>query len=190
MLNIYNIETSNYVNGNGCRYVLWLQGCDLKCIGCWNKQTWSFKPKTLKSIDEIFSQIKSLEHKLDGITFSGGEPFLQANELLGLSKLIKENTSLNLQIFSGFTKEELNDNLYADLLKYTDILVAGRFDSSKLNNNQKIYLLNNNVDVWEFNNSDVEIEINDDIDIKITGYPTDELISEIKENIYESAKQS
>jgi anaerobic ribonucleoside-triphosphate reductase activating protein len=80
---------------------------------------------------------------------------------------------------------QVNDNLYADLLKYTDILVAGRFDSSKLNNNQKIYLLNNNVDVWEFNNSDVEIEINDDIDIKITGYPTDELISEIKENIYE-----
>lgn len=185
MLNIYNIETSNYVNGNGCRYVLWLQGCNLKCIGCWNKQTWSFKPKTLKSIDEIFSQIKSLEHKLDGVTFSGGEPFLQASELSGLARLIKENSSLDLQIFSGFTKEELNSDLYADLLKYTDILVAGRFDNSKPNNNQKIHLLNKNVDTWGFNNSDVEIEITEDMNIKFTGYPTDELISEIKENINE-----
>jgi len=183
MLNIYNVETSNYVNGNGCRYVLWLQGCDLKCVGCWNKQTWSFNPKTLKSVGEIFSQIKRLEHKLDGVTFSGGEPFLQANDLAKLAKSIKENTNLNLQIFSGFSKEELNEQSQVDLLKYTDILVAGRFDSNKLNNNQKVHLLNNNVDAWLFNNSDVEIEINEDMGIKFTGYPTNELISKIKENM-------
>jgi len=185
MLNIYNIETSNYVNGNGCRFVLWLQGCNLKCTGCWNKQTWSFKEKTLKSVDEIFAQIKSLEHQLDGVTFSGGEPFLQADELSKLAKLIKENTSLDLQIFSGFTKEELNDNSHIKLLKYTDILVAGRFDSRKANNNQIVYLLNDNINVWKFNNSDVEIEINDDMDIKITGYPTDKLLTEIRENLDE-----
>lgn len=182
MLNIYNIETSNHVNGNGCRYVLWLQGCNLKCVGCWNKQTWSFKPKTLKSVDQIFAQIKSLEHQLDGVTFSGGEPFLQAKELAQLAKLIKEQTHLDLQIFSGFSKDELNQQSQIELLKYTDILVAGRFDSRKLNNNQVVYVLNDNVDMWQFNNTDVEIEIDENMDIKVTGYPTDKLLIEIKEN--------
>ena len=180
MLNIYNIETSNYVNGNGCRYVLWVQGCDLKCTGCWNKQTWSFKQKKLKSIDEIFSQIKSLAHSLQGVTFSGGEPFLQAKVLSVLAKMIKENTNLDLQIFTGYSKEELKDEFHIKLLKYTDILVAGRFDMNKPNNNQTVFMLNNNIDAWLFNNSDVEIEINDYMDIKITGYPTDKLIDGIK----------
>jgi anaerobic ribonucleoside-triphosphate reductase activating protein len=185
MLNVYNIETSNYVNGNGCRYVLWLQGCDLKCAGCWNKQTWSFKPNALKSVDEIFAQIKSLEHQLDGVTFSGGEPFLQAGELSQLAKLIKEKTHLDIQIFSGFSKEELKEQPRIELLKYTDILVAGRFDSSKFNNNQVVYLLNDNVDIWQFNNSDVEIEIDENMDIKVTGYPTNKLLAEIKEDTNE-----
>jgi len=66
------------------------------------------------------------------------------------------------------------------LLKYTDILVAGRFDNTKKNNNQKVYILNNNVPIWDFNNSDVEIEIDDNNHIKITGYPTSHLINELK----------
>lgn len=180
MLNIYNIETSNYVNGNGCRYVLWVQGCDLKCVGCWNKQTWRFKPNILKSVDEIFLQIKKIKHNIDGVTFSGGEPFLQAKELSELAELIKKNTDLNIQIFSGFAMDELIDKSHIKLLKYTDILVSGRFDNSKYNNNQIVYMLNKDIDIWQFNNSDVEIDINDDMNIKITGYPTDELITEIK----------
>ena len=180
MLNIYNIENSNYVNGNGCRYVLWVQGCDLACHGCWNQHTWSFEEKTLKSVDEIFTQIQSFENKLDGVTFSGGEPFLQALELSKLSLLIKENTNLDIQIFSGFSKEELIKDTQKELLKYTDILVAGRYDSSKKNNNQTTYILNDNVNSWNFNNSDVEIEIDDDLNMKITGYPTNELINELE----------
>jgi anaerobic ribonucleoside-triphosphate reductase activating protein len=180
VINISNIETSNYVNGNGCRYVLWVQGCDLACVGCWNQHTWSFEDKILKSVDEIFAQIQSLEDKLDGVTFTGGEPFLQASELSKLSLLIKENTTLDIQIFTGFTKEELSENVQIELLKYTDILVAGRYDSSKKNNNQTTYILNKNVDNWKFNNSDIEIDIDEDGNIKLTGYPTNKLISEIK----------
>lgn len=180
MLNISNIETLNYVNGNGCRYVLWVQGCDLACIGCWNQHTWSFEEKMLKSVDEVFTQIKSLEDTLDGVTFTGGEPFLQASELSKLSLLIKENTSLDIQIFSGFSKEELVEDAQKELLTHTDILVAGRYDSSENNNNQTTYILNDNVKSWDFNNSDVEINIDENGNIKLTGYPTNKLIDEIK----------
>ncbi len=181
MLNIYNIETSNYVNGNDCRYVLWLQGCDLGCVGCWNQQTWSLEEKTVKSVDEVFTQIKSLENKIDGITFSGGEPFLQALELCKLAKLIKKNTKLSLQIFTGFEKNELVTEEQKELLTYTDILVAGRYNNTKENNNQKVYLLNEKIDIWQFNNSDIEIDIDDNLDMKITGYPTNGFINKIKE---------
>ncbi len=180
MLNISNIETANYVNGNGCRYVLWFQGCNLGCVGCWNKHTWSFEDKILKSTDEIFTQIKSLENKIDGITFTGGEPFLQAEGLSKLAKFIKENTNLNIQIFSGFYKDELIKIEHKELLKYIDILVAGRYDNTKVNNNQTVYNFNDDVDNWEFNNSDVEIDIDSDGNITMTGYPTNSLINEIR----------
>ena len=179
MLNIYHIETSNHVNGHGNRFVLWLQGCDLGCQGCWNKETWSFEKNILKSVEEVFSEIRKSKN-LDGVTFSGGEPFLQAGELSKLAKKIKTYTNLSLQIFTGFELDELRDQNQRELLEYTDILVAGRFDSTKRNNNQKVYILNSHVPIWDFNNSDVEIEIDDDNHIKITGYPTSQLINELK----------
>lgn len=180
MLNIYNIEKSNYVNGNGCRYVIWLQGCNLSCPSCWNKQTWNFKEKLIKSVDEVFFEILDLKDKIEGVTFSGGEPFLQAKELSILAKKIKKETNLSIQIFTGFEKNELIKEDHLNLLKYTDILISGRFDENIKNNNQTLYLLNNLTDIWEFNNTDVEIDIDDDLNIKITGYPTNELIKEIK----------
>jgi len=181
MLNIYNIETSNYVNGNGNRYVLWLQGCNLGCNGCWNQKSWSFENNILKNIDEIFEEILMLENVLDGVTFTGGEPFLQAGELSVLAQKIKENTDLDLQIFTGYEFEELTKKEHKNLLKYTDILVAGRFDEAKENNNQKIYILNDNCDLWHFDSNSVEIEIDNDLNIIMTGYPTDGLIQEVKE---------
>ncbi|WP_456480401.1 4Fe-4S single cluster domain-containing protein [Nautilia sp.] len=175
MLNIYHIEKYNYVNGNGCRYVLWLQGCNLGCIGCWNKETWSFKKNILRSVDEVFEEIKEIKDKIDGVTFTGGEPMLQAKELIKLAKKIKK-INLGLQIFTGFETDELNET-QKELLKYTDVLVSGRFDETKENNNQKVYCFN---EEWIFNNSDVEIDISDDGTIKLTGYPKNNLIKEIK----------
>jgi anaerobic ribonucleoside-triphosphate reductase activating protein len=180
MLNIYNIETSNYVNGNGCRYVIWVQGCTFACGGCWNHPTWSFDNNILKNIEELFNEIKILEDKLDGVTFTGGEPFLQAGELSRLAKLIKENTTLDIQIFSGFYKYELIKEEQQTLLKYTDTLVAGRYDNTKENNNQIVYHFNKEVDIWDFNNSDVEIDIDLDGNIKMTGYPTNSLINDVR----------
>jgi len=181
MLNIYNIDTANLVNGNGVRYVLWLQGCDLGCSGCWNKETWSFEKNTLKSSDEVFQDI--LKNKIDGVTFTGGEPFLQAKELSELANLIKSNTDLDIQIFTGFEKSELVSESQKQLLSFTDILVAGRFDNKKKNNNQKIYYLNSNIQKWDFNNSDIQIDISDNGDLHITGYPTDIFIQELKKDL-------
>ncbi|MBI9109369.1 MAG: radical SAM protein [Spirochaetales bacterium] len=176
MLNIFHIETNNFVNGIGNRFVIWLQGCNLGCPECWNKQTWSMAANTLTSVDSLLNRIEN-KPGIKGVTFTGGEPFLQAKELSMLARLIKEKTELSIHIFTGYELNELADCYQKELLKYTDTLVTGRFDTSIRNNNQKTHYLNAHSPAWGFNNSDVEIDIDENNNVIMTGYPTDELVS-------------
>jgi anaerobic ribonucleoside-triphosphate reductase activating protein len=178
MLNIHHIETANFVNGDGLRYVLWLQGCNLACDGCWNREMWSFKDKILKNVDEVFQEIVSTPN-LDGVTFTGGEPFLQAEELSKLAEKVKLETDLTIQVFTGFEIEELTSTHQKRVLEFTDVLVSGRFDSTKENNNQKVKHLNSDVDIWNFNNSDIQIDIDHNGNLQITGYPIDSFIENV-----------
>lgn len=176
LINIWKIQTHNFVNGPGCRFVIWVQGCHLACSGCWNKHTWSFAEQTMMSVDELFDQISTTQG-IDGVTFSGGEPFLQAKNLSLLANKVKNDLKINLQVFTGYELSELTKKHQLSLLKYVDIVVAGRFDDTKENNNQKVYELSTHY--WDFNNSDVEVEIDNKGDIVITGYPSDGLINVI-----------
>ena len=169
MLNLHAIERTNLVNGNGNRFVIWVQGCDLGCQGCWNTETWSFDANVLISVEDIFSQILETPH-LNGITFTGGEPFLQKKELLKLAKLIKQQ-NLSLQVFTGFTFDEVQNS---ELLKYIDVLVTGRYG-----NPQKIYNPNNSNEFWNFDR-DIEIDISEDGNLTVTGYPSDKFIKNLK----------
>lgn len=124
-------------NGPGLRYVLFTQGCNHKCIGCHNPHTWDYKINTVKDINLIFNEIKS-KPMITGVTFSGGEPFDQAEPLLYLVKRIKEETKLDVLIYTGYTYETLNslgllklqeeDTQYKyRLLNLIDILIDGPF---------------------------------------------------------------
>lgn len=180
MLNIHHIEPSNYVNGVGGRYVIWVQGCSLGCVDCWNKQTWSTKEKILMSVDEIFQDI-SKQKGIQGVTFSGGEPFSQAEELCKLAELIKQRTDLSLHIFTGFELQELKSYSQKRMAELADTIVYGRFDKSKDNNNQKVIQQLDGHDRWVFNNSDIEVDISKDGSLTVTGYPSTYFISKIKE---------
>lgn len=177
LINIWKIQPKNYVNGVGCRFVVWVQGCHLACQDCWNKHTWSFDKKNLISADDLFEKISSIDG-LQGVTFTGGEPFIQAKNLAILAKKIKAETNLTLHIFTGFELVELNKTYQKELLSLADTVVAGRFDKSKSNNGQKVYRFGS--EYWQFNNTNVEIEISNNGDITLTGYPTDKLINDIR----------
>lgn len=181
MLNISHVETCNYVNGPGKRFVIWVQGCKFHCKGCGNPDTWDFKKGNLISIDTLYNMILA-DKSLDGITLSGGEPFLQAQELYILAKKIKETTTLTIQVFSGYEWNEFENETQRQLLKYIDILIYGRFDSSKKDNNQKIWFNPNATKIWNFNNSDAEIDIDIDGNIFVSGFPKPDLLK-ILENI-------
>ena len=171
------MDESNYVNGVGNRYVIWVQGCNFKCKGCNKEDTWGLLGGSSLSAENIFQNICEQEG-LFGVTFTGGEPLLQASELIKLSKLIKDNTTLHLQLFTGFEINEKQNIEQKKLLKMMDVIVYGRFDSSKKYNNQTIWT--KKISKWVFNDNKVEVELYDDGGIIMSGYPPKKIITCIK----------
>ncbi len=122
------------VDGPGLRYVIFTQGCPHRCEGCHNPDTHDFSGGRTADTNELFSEC--IENPLTGgVTFSGGEPFCQAEALSGLAERFKER-GLHLMAYSGWTYEELlqkgeSEPYVKKLLSLIDILVDGRFELSK-----------------------------------------------------------
>ncbi|WP_312640654.1 pyruvate formate-lyase-activating protein [Hydrogenoanaerobacterium sp.] len=83
---IHSIETFGAVDGPGVRYVLFLQGCRMKCLFCHNPDTWECGGGRLISSEEVIEDIKSYRNfiKNGGVTISGGEPLLQPEFVLDI----------------------------------------------------------------------------------------------------------
>lgn len=127
LLRVFGIVEESVVDGDGLRFVLFLQGCKKACPGCQNKNSWDLNGGKLMKISEILE--KTDNPLLSGVTFSGGEPFLQAENLIILAKKIKEK-NLNIWCYTGNTYEEIkerNDKYETELLNYIDVLVDGDF---------------------------------------------------------------
>src|SRR5690554_6179097 len=90
--NIHSIETFGAFDGPGLRYVVFLQGCNLRCKFCHNRDTWSTKVNKQLTVDEILSDYHRYKpfYKDGGITVSGGEATLQLDFLIELFKRCKE----------------------------------------------------------------------------------------------------
>lgn len=126
-LNIHHLEPASRVNGPGCRFVIWTQGCTLACPSCFNPDTHSLTDGKSISLSTITSQIFA-QPQIEGITFSGGEPLLQAPAMLQLARNIRNSTPLTMLLFTGFTWEEIQSNPQAaELVSYMDIVIAGRY---------------------------------------------------------------
>lgn len=92
---VHSVESFGTVDGPGIRFVLFLQGCSLKCKYCHNRDTWDITGGSYKTLDEIFDKIlkyKNYIYPNGGVTATGGEPLLQFDFLIELfAKLKKEN---------------------------------------------------------------------------------------------------
>ena len=135
-LRISGIINDSIVDGPGIRMTVFAQGCYRACPGCHNAQTQPFEGGTIKSVDDILAQAAE-NPLLDGLTFSGGEPFEQAE---GFAQLAKKAKAIghNIVVYSGYTYEELCKNIqnkpgWQELLQAADILVDGPFEISKKN---------------------------------------------------------
>ena len=129
MIYINDIIKESVVDGEGLRYVIFVQGCPHHCKGCHNQQTWNFKGGHWIPEEVIMTDIKS-NPLLDGITFSGGEPFAMDANQKGLIKLADFAHSINLNVwcYTGYTFDEIRDK---ELVKHIDILVDGKYIEEK-----------------------------------------------------------
>ena len=119
------------VDGPGFRFVVFAQGCRRHCEGCHNPATWDADGGVEMTVDDIAAEM--LGNPLtDGLTLSGGEPLLQAENCASLASVAREN-GLNVWVFTGYTFEELmkkasDEPAVKSLLELIDVLIDGAFD--------------------------------------------------------------
>lgn len=132
MINVYKILDNTTVEGPGRRFCIWTQGCYKHCNGCYARDTWNFGIGKNFSVEELFQMIAT-QNNIEGVTFLGGEPFEQANELSLLASKVK-NIGLSVVCFTGYTIEELrgkNDENINSLLENIDLLIDGGFEEDE-----------------------------------------------------------
>lgn len=127
--NIHSIETFGTVDGPGIRYVVFTQGCLLRCQFCHNADTWEIGTGKQMSVSEIIDDLKTylpfIESSGGGITVSGGEPLLQIPFLIELFKECKKlgiHTTIDSSGGCFSHAEHFQANL-KELLKYTDLIL-------------------------------------------------------------------
>jgi anaerobic ribonucleoside-triphosphate reductase activating protein len=168
------------IYGPGIRYVIWTQGCNLACEGCWNKQFWpkGGTPATITDLVKEIRQVKGIE----GITILGGEPLQQANASLELIRSVKA-LGLTVFMYTGYEPEEFDETMQA-CFDSSDIVVTGRYIESQRNvvlrwrgsTNQVLHCPTGRYSLSELNEqNEVEIVVNEDGTIELYGYPDSEI---------------
>lgn len=134
-LRLAGVVRESIVDGPGIRFTVFAQGCPHHCKGCHNESTLDFNGGVETEIESILREIDK-NPLLSGVTFSGGEPFCQAEGFCTLAREIKAR-GLHIVTFSGYTYEELMlliekpgpaGEACKALLGLTDLLIDGRFE--------------------------------------------------------------
>ncbi|MDA8386504.1 MAG: 4Fe-4S single cluster domain-containing protein [Actinomycetota bacterium] len=127
-LNLAGFLPRSRVNGPGQRAVLWVQGCDLRCPGCCNPAFLKIRHRRSVAAEVAAEAIVRLGD-VEGVTYSGGEPTLQASGLARLSRILRSE-GLSVMCYTGHTYEELlasGNAAVAALLDSIDLLVDGPY---------------------------------------------------------------
>lgn len=125
-LSILNIVYDTTVDGSGFRTAIYAAGCEHKCKGCHNPQSWNMTNGTSYSIDKLVNIIK--ENEFANVTFTGGDPLFQVEGFTELAKRIKSETHKNIWCYTGFTFDQIQRSVkLSQILPYIDVLVDGKY---------------------------------------------------------------
>ncbi len=141
------------VLGPGQRLGIWLAGCNKRCLGCMSPELQTTKGSKNIPVKEMEKMFRAIGGQIDGVTISGGEPFLQAKELYKLVDYIKRNITDDIIVFSGYKIEELKQmqSTYVDkTLDLISVLIDGEYVDEQNDgigirgsSNQRIYIFHN-----------------------------------------------
>ncbi len=158
---IHSIESFGTVDGPGIRFVVFMQGCNLKCKYCHNRDTWNVNEGNIISLEELLDKIERYKSYIlpsgGGVTVTGGEPLLQSKFLINLFSELKKRKIPTAIDTSGMV-DITND--IKELLRFTDLVLLDikHINDEKCKNlvgfsNKKElafarYLSDNNIPVW------------------------------------------
>lgn len=121
---IHSIESCGTVDGPGIRFVVFTQGCPLRCQYCHNPDSWEYNTENLMSVDEILFQYNGVkEFCTGGITVTGGEPLVQIEFVTELFKSAQEKGIHTALDTSGLLFVRSNTEKIDELLKYTSLVM-------------------------------------------------------------------
>lgn len=124
-MKVINISEGTSVDGPGLRTSIYFSGCSHHCEGCHNPQSWDIDAGKEMSVDEL---LKIIDYNRFPVTFSGGDPFFQAEEVTELARAIKAQQGRNIWCYTGYKWENVvNDSRFRPLLETIDVLVDSPF---------------------------------------------------------------
>jgi len=157
---IHSFESMGLLDGPGIRTIVFMQGCNLRCLYCHNPDTWAFKGGTEYTPEEIVDKVAKFKAYFEksggGVTFSGGEPLLQKEFLIEVLKLCKERG-----IHTAIDTAGVGNGDYEEILKYVDLVLLDikHYDEEKYQ-----YIVGRNMDEFKkfkeaLNNSSCKVWI-------------------------------
>ena len=180
MLTVYAIEKSE-IYGHGQRVVIWFSGCSLNCAGCINEYMWEKSSGSSYSVEKLINSIQAFG-RITGVTFIGGEPLQQGEEIVLLAKEILK-CGLDIVLFTGYEERELNE-WQKQVVNMSSVVIFGRYDAAlhdtnlllRGSRNQQIVVYDEKLkEYYSQERRQVEIEITADAD-KFLGFPEDFVI--------------
>lgn len=149
-MRVLSVLNESVVDGPGIRTVIFTAGCPHRCPGCHNPESWNPRGGEDVPVEDLLTRIE--QSGWDGVTVSGGEPFLQPEALARLvdgCKVLQKN----VWVYTGYTFEQLqgmDDEYVTSVLDRADVLVDGRFEQPLMDrslrfrgsSNQRIIFLN------------------------------------------------
>lgn len=177
-IRVARVLDKTQIYGPGWRTAIWVQGCNLACSGCWNKDLWPKKGGEDMPIKKLYDRIISNE-LIEGITILGGEPLQQADTLLPFLNLIKK-AKKTIFLYTGYEYEEL-DEVQSKCIELADIVVSGRYEEEKRDlhlkwrgsSNQKVDFLSERYSPEDMGEEvrELEVHIKKDGSLAVFGYP-------------------
>ena len=186
---LHNIVMHTKALGPQNRMAIWFQGCTRHCKGCMSPQSRPVNGGRVIPVQDLIHTICSADD-IEGITISGGEPFLQTDALYLLLSALRKETDLGVIIYTGFTVDELlaqnNPKVEAILSGLADIIIDGEYidelndgGSLKGSSNQKVVFLTKRYlpykHLYEGRNRDVQVVISGD-EALLVGIPDRDML--------------
>ena len=184
---LHNIAYRTKVLGPGERFAIWFQGCKRRCKGCMSESSRPLNGGKLASISKLCDVIFS-QTGIEGVTISGGEPFLQPEALCSILERIRNYSSLGVIVYTGFTLDQLkelgNPWINKILSGYVDLLIDGEYvdelndgKSLKGSSNQRVLFLTDRYlpyrEIYEGTIRNAEVRLSGN-DVFFVGIPSKE----------------